>query len=148
MLTLNEFSVLCRFEAPDKESAIKELTKFLAEKHRLEAVDEITQSVLHRETLGPTAIGMGCVVPHAKSEHVPEVVGVLAVRQEGIDWGLEEKPQILCLILSPLEGKSADYLKVLSMISIKLRTPEFRQALLEAQDNNQMKEVLEAFTKN
>lgn len=148
MLKLNEFSVLCGFEAPDKESAIKNLIQFLAKEKHLEEVDEITQRVLFRETEGPTAIGMGCAVPHAKSHHVPEIIGLLATSRDGIDWGLEQRAHILCLILSPFEGRSGDYLRTLSTIALKLKISDFRQALLEAQDTNQMKEVLEAFAKN
>lgn len=49
------------------------------------------QSVLHRESEGPTALGEELAVPHGKSDAVRQVAFCLALFDEPILWpGLEE----------------------------------------------------------
>ena len=63
----------------------------------------IVDAILKREELGSTGIGRGVAVPHTKHASVHELVGAVAVSEEGVDFdSLDgEKVHLLFLLISP-----------------------------------------------
>jgi mannitol/fructose-specific phosphotransferase system IIA component (Ntr-type) len=68
------------------EQAIGVMLKCLAEeKFPTELMPQTLATILRRETLGTTAIGAGWAIPHCSRLPIPEICGILAVSQTGID---------------------------------------------------------------
>ncbi len=139
-------------EVDDKEQVIRSMATALLESGKI-AKDEhesIIEAILKREELGSTGIGRGVAVPHTKHPSVSELVGTVAVSEEGVDFdSLDgEKVHLLFLLVSPPD-RPGDHLRALENISRQLRddtfcrflkqskTPDDVWTLLEEADNNQ-----------
>jgi mannitol/fructose-specific phosphotransferase system IIA component (Ntr-type) len=92
-------------------------------------------AVVAREREASTAVlETGVGVPHARLSGLRETVVALAVSRAGL---YEPVPTIgipiVALVLSP-PGASNDHLRTLASIATLLRSPELREALLQAPD--------------
>ena len=126
-------------------TALLEVGKISEDQH-----GSIVEAVLKREELGSTGIGRGVAVPHTKHPSVSELVGTVAVSEDGVDFdSLDgEKVHLLFLLISPPD-RPGDHLRALENISRQLRddtfcrflkqskTPKDVWQLLEEADNNQ-----------
>ncbi len=135
-----------------KEQVIRAMATALLESGKIseDQHESIVEAVLKREELGSTGIGRGVAVPHTKHPSVSELVGTVAVSEDGVDFdSLDgEKVHLLFLLISPPD-RPGDHLRALENISRQLRddtfcrflkqskTPEDVWHLLEEADNNQ-----------
>ena len=139
-------------DVADKEQVIRSMATALLESGKI-AEDQhqsIVEAILKREELGSTGIGRGVAVPHTKHPSVTELVGTVAVSEEGVDFdSLDgERVHLLFLLVSPPD-RPGDHLRALENISRQLRdetfcrflkqskTPDDVWQLLEEADNNQ-----------
>jgi len=136
----------------DKDSVINSMVTALLEAGKISEGqrESIVEAILKREELGSTGIGRGVAVPHTKHPSVNELVGTVAVSEEGVDFdSLDgEKVHLLFLLVSPPD-RPGDHLRALENISRQLRdetfcrflkqskTPDDVWQLLEEADNNQ-----------
>lgn len=139
-------------DVDDKEQVIRAMATALLESGKIteDQHESIVEAVLKREELGSTGIGRGVAVPHTKHPSVEELVGTVAVSEEGVDFdSLDgEKVHLLFLLISPPD-RPGDHLRALENISRQLRddtfcsflkqskTPDDVWQLLEEADNNQ-----------
>jgi nitrogen PTS system EIIA component len=75
---INKGEVFTDIKATTKLAVIKETTKRLASKLKLDA-DVLTDVIMEREQLAPTALGSGFGIPHARDFHLPGQSDVVAV---------------------------------------------------------------------
>jgi mannitol/fructose-specific phosphotransferase system IIA component (Ntr-type) len=61
------------------------------------------RNLLRRESLGPTALGNGLALPHAKIDLLLQEIGLVGYSPTGIVWGSSEGERIhtVCLTLFP-----------------------------------------------
>ncbi|MCH8839188.1 MAG: PTS sugar transporter subunit IIA [Planctomycetes bacterium] len=139
-------------DVDDKEQVIRAMATALLEVGKIseDQHESIVEAVLKREELGSTGIGRGVAVPHTKHPSVSELVGTVAVSEDGVDFdSLDgEKVHLLFLLISPPD-RPGDHLRALENISRQLRddtfcrflkqskTPKDVWQLLEEADNNQ-----------
>ena len=139
-------------DVDDKQQVIGAMATALLEAGKIneDQHDSIVEAVLKREELGSTGIGRGVAVPHTKHPSVEELVGTVAVSEDGVDFdSLDgEKVHLLFLLISPPD-RPGDHLRALENISRQLRddtfcsflkqskTPDDVWQLLEEADNNQ-----------
>ena len=105
------------------ESAIRLLVDHLAILGAIatEYAEETIRALLRRERLASTALGAGLALPHAKTQAVRQVVGLVGFSKDGIDWD-GGRPHVLpvqeatdgpqrvhtvCLLLAPECPRSA-----------------------------------------
>lgn len=145
-------AIRTNLEVDDKEQVIRAMATALLEAGKIseEQHQSIVEAVLKREELGSTGIGRGVAVPHTKHPSVSELVGTVAISEEGVDFdSLDgEKVHLLFLLVSPPD-RPGDHLRALENISRQLRDDTFckflKQSkspadvwqLLEEADNNQ-----------
>lgn len=58
--------------------------------------------VMHRESLGSTAIGKGVALPHSKSDAITDTVGIIGRSADGVSWqgALDTEPvRVVCLFV-------------------------------------------------
>jgi PTS system nitrogen regulatory IIA component len=63
--------------------------------------EEVLRSALGREQLGPTGVGGGLALPHAKVEGLPQLAGMLGHCAAGMAWPSPdgEPVRLVCLLL-------------------------------------------------
>jgi mannitol/fructose-specific phosphotransferase system IIA component (Ntr-type) len=88
--------------------------------------------LLARDRLDTTSLGNGIALPHARTEHVREIV--LAVGRSDAGIAVDEKGEVVRLffVLGTPKSKPADYLAVVSALCRLLRDPANREAMLTA----------------
>jgi mannitol/fructose-specific phosphotransferase system IIA component (Ntr-type) len=97
-----------------------------------------------REKAGPTGIGKGVAVPHARSIHVFEPCMVFGRSTRGIPWSEtdDEAVRLVLLMLSPAEVTSEAHVEWVARGVSILRTQRPRQRLLGADDFDAVSAVL------
>jgi mannitol/fructose-specific phosphotransferase system IIA component (Ntr-type) len=88
--------------------------------------EDATNRVLHREQLGPTAIGEGVAIPHATTPALRHIIGIGARCTSGVPWRAPDGAPVrrVCLVLAPPD-QPGNYLRVLEALShgMRDRTP-------------------------
>ncbi|SRR6056297_813258 len=75
-----------------------------------------------RENLGPTAVGNGVALPHARLEGLQDVVGVFIVLDRPVDFrAIDKQPVDLAFALFAPEDAGVEHLKALARVSRALR---------------------------
>ncbi|NOY28774.1 MAG: PTS sugar transporter subunit IIA [Planctomycetes bacterium] len=139
-------------DVDSKDQVIRAMATALLESGKVseDQHESIIEAILKREELGSTGIGRGVAVPHTKHPSVSELVGTVAISEDGVDFdSLDgEKVHLLFLLVSPPD-RPGDHLRALENISRQLRdetfcrflkqskTPDDVWQLLEEADNNQ-----------
>lgn len=122
--------IILPLKSKDKKSIIKELIDILAENGKVKDKEEAFKSVMEREKLGSTGVGLGVAIPHGRTSSVNKIVGALGIAPEGIDFeSLDGDPvYFVFLILSPLDT-TGDYLRTISRVARFFKDRFFREAL-------------------
>ncbi|WP_171097865.1 PTS sugar transporter subunit IIA [Ruegeria sp. HKCCD7255] len=82
----------------------------------------IVESLLERESLGPTGVGHGVALPHARLPDIDSVTGVFVLLEKPIDFGsVDRQPVDLAFSLFAPEDAGVDHLKALALVSRTLR---------------------------
>ncbi|MDA7964374.1 PTS sugar transporter subunit IIA [Ruegeria sp.] len=84
----------------------------------------IVDSLLERESLGPTGVGHGVALPHARLPELDAVAGVFVLLEKPLDFGsVDRQPVDLAFSLFAPEEAGVDHLKALALVSRTLREP-------------------------
>ncbi|WP_425046890.1 PTS sugar transporter subunit IIA [Primorskyibacter sp. S87] len=82
------------------------------------------EALLERESLGPTGVGHGVALPHARIADLDSVVGVFVLLEKPIDYGaVDRQPVDLAFTLFAPEEAGVEHLKALALVSRTLREP-------------------------
>ncbi len=138
-------------EADAKEEVIRAMAGSLRDAGKIDEgqYEGIVEAILKREELGSTGIGRGVAVPHTKHSSVQELVGAVAVSEEGVDFdSLDgEKVHLLFLLISPPD-RPGDHLRALENISRQLRDDTFCRFLKQSKEPADVWQLLEEADNN
>lgn len=83
---------------------------------------EAADALQERETLGPTGVGHGVALPHARIEGVDRVVGVFLKLEKPLDFNsVDRQPvDLVFALFAPLDS-GVEHLKALALVSRTLR---------------------------
>ena len=140
---LSEPFVISPMHATDRSSAIQELLESLTAHKIIDSSQECLESILKRERRMSTGIGKGVALPHGLSESIENVVLVLGISPDGVDFDAADGAlcHIFALLISPA-SEPDKHLKLLSRLSKYLSDGAQRSALMEAATPAQVLEVL------
>jgi len=80
------------------------------------------EALLARESLGPTGVGHGVALPHARLAGLETVVGTFVLLEKPIDFGaVDRQPVDIAFALFAPEDAGVDHLKALALVSRTLR---------------------------
>jgi len=143
--------VIVELEAGNRWQAIDELINVLVTSGKIKPQfrDSIAAAVKKRESSMSTGVGFGIGIPHASTDLVPDVVGVLGRSKKGINFDSldNQAVHLVALFLVP-QGQFQKHLHTLANIAKLLHKAEFRQALEQAPDAEAMLKVIKDFGKN
>lgn len=112
--------------APLKATSKKRLLQDLAD--MAEVVyglpsEDVYRALQERETLGPTGVGRGVAIPHARFKGVERVIGLFVRLEKPVDFeAIDRQPVDLVFALFAPESAGAEHLKALARVSRTLRS--------------------------
>lgn len=75
-----------------------------------------------RESLGPTGVGHGIALPHARLEDLERIVGVFIRLEKPLDYdSVDRQPVDLVFALFAPKDSGVDHLKALALVSRTMR---------------------------
>ena len=101
------------------------------------------EALQERESLGPTGVGHGVALPHARLDNLDRVVGVFVRLVKPLDYGSVDKlPVDLVFALFAPRAAGVDHLKALAFVSRTLRNPEICKKLRANDDTAKIHAIL------
>ncbi|WP_187428411.1 Nitrogen regulatory protein [Roseobacter fucihabitans] len=83
---------------------------------------KVLEALLAREALGPTGVGQGVALPHARLKGLDQVVGAFVLLDKPIDYdSVDRRPVDIAFALFAPEDAGVEHLKALAMVSRTLR---------------------------
>ncbi len=117
-----------------KPEAVKVLTSASSKKRLMHDLGDLAESaygvkssdvlnaLLERESLGPTGVGHGVALPHARLEGLDRVVGAFVLLDKPIDFNsVDRQPVDIAFALFAPEDAGVEHLKALALVSRTLR---------------------------
>jgi mannitol/fructose-specific phosphotransferase system IIA component (Ntr-type) len=132
---LTPAQIIPEMRATNRWEAIDELVEQLVTAGRIapEHRQDIAAVVKKREQSMSTGIGFGVGIPHAVSDLISEVVGVLGRSSRGMQFeALDNQPVTLVILFLVPQGQFQKHLHTLSNIAKNLHNADFRNALAAA----------------
>ncbi|WP_298858812.1 PTS sugar transporter subunit IIA [uncultured Sulfitobacter sp.] len=104
-----------------KKRLITELGDLAQSNYGLNA-SKVVEALLAREALGPTGVGRGVALPHARIEGIDEVVGLFVLLEKPVDFGAVDRlpVDITFALFAPIDA-GVEHLKALALVSRTLR---------------------------
>ncbi|RKT32238.1 phosphotransferase IIA-like nitrogen-regulatory protein PtsN [Roseovarius halotolerans] len=85
---------------------------------------EAVEALQERESLGPTGVGNGVALPHARLDGLEHVVGALVLLEKPVDFSaVDRQPVDLVFALFAPRDAGVEHLKALALVSRTLRDP-------------------------
>jgi fructose-specific phosphotransferase system IIA component len=143
---LDEDLILILDKVEDKFKLIEIMVDKTLGKGLIVTREPILDKIREREELESTGVVEGIALPHARTEAVKDLLLVVAIVKQGLDFkALDGKPvYIVFLIVAPEEAKKK-YINVLARISRMCRQEEFRKALREAESPASILKIIKEF---
>ena len=110
------------FRATSKKRLFQDLAEMAESVYGLPA-EAAYKSLMEREALGPTGVGRGVAIPHARFAGVAKVVGLFVRLEKPVDFeSSDRQPVDLVFALFAPEAAGAEHLKALARVSRTLRS--------------------------
>ncbi|MBM1633012.1 PTS sugar transporter subunit IIA [Sulfitobacter mediterraneus] len=117
-----------------KPEAVKVLTSASSKKRLMQDIGDlvsgaygmdagrVVEALIARESLGPTGVGHGVALPHARLDGLNEVVGAFVLLDKPIDFSsVDRQPVDIAFALFAPEDAGVEHLKALALVSRTLR---------------------------
>jgi fructose-specific phosphotransferase system IIA component len=133
-------------EAEEKHGAIDELVGLLAAENLVTDPDQLKAAVHEREQTRTTGIGHGIAIPHGKSEGIDQLRCAIGRPAQPLEFGaIDGKPVDLIILLASPVDQTGPHIQALAKISRMLTDDNFRTALKQAGDAQQMYEQIQQY---
>lgn len=125
-------------------SSKNEVINFIAKKayelRIVENQDKLEQELWKREKEYSTAVQDLFAIPHSKSKNVKQSKIFVIKLNNPIDWESEDeyKVKVIFPILVPEDEANVGYLKILSTLATNLLEDDFKEKILEINDENEL----------
>ena len=125
-----------------KPEAVKVFSSMSSKKRLLQDVGDIAESayglrgglasdaLMERESLGPTGVGNGIALPHARMHGLDTILGIFVRLDKPIDFdSVDRQPVDLIFTLFAPEDSGVAHLKALALVSRTMRDSSICQKL-------------------
>src|SRR5438132_13775015 len=132
---LREDLVFPDLAATDKAGVLGELVAGLARAYPTLSAQRLQDTLLEREKLGSTGIGEGIAIPHCKLPGLPGLLAAFARKRDGVDFAaVDGQPTYRFFLLFAPDNSAGLHLHALAPLSRLFKQPQFRQAIMNAED--------------
>lgn len=102
-----------------------------------------TDALQERESLGPTGVGHGIALPHARIDGVDRVIGVFVRLEKPLDFdAVDRHPVDLIFALFAPKDSGVEHLKALALVSRTMRDPQTCAKLRANTDPDKLHAIL------
>ncbi|MEO0667668.1 MAG: PTS sugar transporter subunit IIA [Pseudomonadota bacterium] len=122
------------FDTLLKPEAVKVVTSATSKKRLLQELGDlmeaahgvtgalVVEALLAREALGPTGVGHGVALPHARLDGIDDVMGAFVLLDKPIEFdSVDRQPVDIAFALFAPEEAGVEHLKALALVSRTLR---------------------------
>ena len=107
--------------ATSKKRLLHDLGELAASVYKIDAAAAV-EALMERETLGPTGVGHGVALPHARIPDLASVQGVFILLEKPVDFdAVDRAPVDIIFALFAPEDAGVEHLKALALVSRTLR---------------------------
>ncbi|MFD1342668.1 PTS sugar transporter subunit IIA [Litorisediminicola beolgyonensis] len=111
--------------ASSKKRLMHDLADLADSAYRIPAPQAV-EALMERESLGPTGVGHGVALPHARIGEIEEVLGAFILLEKPIDFeAVDRQPVDIVFALFAPEEAGVEHLKALALVSRTLRDANF-----------------------
>ena len=138
-----------------KPEAVKVVSAASSKKRLLHAIGDLAESayeldaarvveaLIERESLGPTGVGHGVALPHARLDSIDSVVGAFILLEKPVDFSaVDRQPVDIAFALFAPEEAGVEHLKALALVSRTLRDTSLCTKLRANQDASTLYSIL------
>jgi len=131
---LSANAVVAELHGTTKAEVLRELSEHLSAAYAgTLRPDRVLEVLGEREKLASTGIGEGVAIPHGKMPGLDRLYAVFGVSRGGVDFAsIDKRPTHLFFALVAPENSAGVHLKALARVSRLFRSPELRDAILNA----------------
>ncbi|WP_420857770.1 PTS sugar transporter subunit IIA [Marivivens marinus] len=103
----------------------------------------VVEALLEREALGPTGVGQGIALPHARLEGIDRVSGLFLRVEKPLDFdSVDRQPVDLVFALFAPASAGVDHLKALALVSRTMRNSSICAKLRANSDPSTLHTIL------
>jgi len=117
-----------------KKDVIKEMVDLIYQAGKIKDPRKVEHNIMEREKMGTTGIGGGIAIPHIMTKETSQTIMALGRKKEGVNFdAIDGQPvQLIFLLIGP-RGEESTHLKLLCKLSRFLHNTRFKNALMEAE---------------
>jgi diadenylate cyclase len=137
----------CLFDidVDDKNELLRSLAEAVALACAYPSAEQIYNSAVERESVVNTYVGSGVAVPHARVSSFEGFAIAVARNADGIPYGVETAdPVQLVIFVVGNESLRSEHVRLLAAIANLVKDEKVRQQILEADDVQAVRKILEA----
>lgn len=128
--------------ATSKKRLLQEIGEMAEQVYDLSA-ERIVEALIARETLGPTGVGHGVALPHARIEGIERVHGLFVLLDKPVDFNaVDRQPVDIAFCLFAPENAGVEHLKALALVSRTLRNASICSKLRANPEANTLYTIL------
>ncbi|SHJ00589.1 PTS sugar transporter subunit IIA [Wenxinia saemankumensis] len=125
-----------------KKRLFHDLGDFAAQRFALPA-PVVTEALIEREGLGPTGVGDGVALPHARLAGIDRVRGLFLRLDKPLDFdSVDRQPVDLVFCLLAPDSAGVEHLKALALVSRTMRQPSICAKLRANSDPSTLHAIL------
>lgn len=125
-----------------KKRLFHDLGELAEASHGLNAT-AVIEALIDREGLGPTGVGQGIALPHARIPDIDHVIGLFLRLEKPLNFeAVDRQPVDLVFALVAPEHAGVEHLKALALVSRTLRDPAICAKLRANSDPNTLYTIL------
>lgn len=129
---LNPARILLRVQSTKRTAALNEVSRLLDGHPDVANYGGFYDELLARDRLDTTCLGNAIALPHARTEHVKQIVLAVGRSDAGIPFDNNGEIVKLFFVLGTPKSKPGDYLAVVSALCKLLRDPADRAGFMSA----------------
>ncbi|MBU2360959.1 PTS sugar transporter subunit IIA [Loktanella sp. M215] len=115
----------------------------LAEQSYLTPAGDVIDALIEREGLGPTGVGHGIALPHARLSDVDKVHGIFLRLEKPLNFdSVDRQPVDLIFALLAPEEAGVEHLRALALVSRTMRNPDICAKLRANNDPSTLYAIL------
>lgn len=136
-------TIVFDLKSKNQSDLINELTSKLVKNGNVSNHKQFAEEIIKREELSTTAFGGGIAIPHAKCDAVNIPAVCFGKSVDGVDYNAMDgnKVNLFFMIAAPSEGGDL-HLKTLAKLARKLVHEEFKARLLNANNKDELLNIL------
>jgi PTS system nitrogen regulatory IIA component len=129
-------------QLPAKKRLFQELGEIAAQAYGLSA-SAVIDGLQERESLGPTGVGHGLALPHARLEEVSSICGIFLRLERPLNYdSVDRLPVDLIFTLLAPKDSGVEHLKALALVSRTMRDPAICMKLRANSDPDKLHAIL------